>query len=272
MIISKEGVIMNIIEIEGIGEKYAKDLKKAGITKIEQLEDMDSDGLDEVAEKSGVSRKLIDKWAEHADLMEIWGVGPEYAEALNEIGIDSVKELKMRNPENTLEKIKELDKEKPDVIRKLPSLDQIADWIEQAKGTVKLDETDLIEIEGIGEKYDKALAKEGVKTTADLIKMEEKEMDALAEKTGISRKLIDKWQEHADLMRVKGIGPEYAEALNEIGIDSVAELKMRNPANTLEKIKELDKEKPDVIRRLPTEKRITDWIDQAKDMKKYIND
>ncbi len=65
--------------------------------------------------------------------MRIGGVGPEYAEVLNEIGIDSVKELAQRNPNNTLERIMKLDQEKPDVFRRPPRLEEIEEWIEEAK-------------------------------------------------------------------------------------------------------------------------------------------
>ena len=124
---------MKIIEIEGIGGKFGQKLEKGGIENIEDLIPMSRKEIKELAGKTGISEKLLDKWQEHADLMRINGVGPEYAEALNEIGIDSVKELAQRNPENTLERIEKLDKEKPNVIRKLPVLDWIKDWIEEAK-------------------------------------------------------------------------------------------------------------------------------------------
>lgn len=124
---------MKIIEIEGIGEKYAEKLIKAGFEKIEELIPLDKKQMKDLAEKTGISIKLIDKWQEHADLMRIKGVGPEYSDALNQIGIDSVKEFAQRNPENTLERIKKLDEEKPNVIRRLPKLDDIKDWIAQAK-------------------------------------------------------------------------------------------------------------------------------------------
>lgn len=124
---------MKIIEVEGIGQKYGEKLEKAGIKNVSDLIPLDKKGMKELAEKTGISLKLIDKWQEHADLMRIVGVGPEYAEALNEIGIDSVKEFAQRNPENTLERIKKMDQEKPNVIRKLPTLASIKDWIEQAK-------------------------------------------------------------------------------------------------------------------------------------------
>ena len=124
---------MKIIEIEGIGAKFGQKLEKGGISNIEDLIPLSRKEIKELAEKLDISEKLLDKWQEHADLMRINGVGPEYSEALNEIGIDSVKELAQRNPENTLERIEKLDKEKPDVIRQLPTLDWIKDWIEEAK-------------------------------------------------------------------------------------------------------------------------------------------
>jgi len=89
----------------------------------------------------------------------------------------------------------------------------------------------------------------------------------LAKKADISEKLIDKWQEFADLIRLKGVGPEYSEALNEIGIDSVKEFAQRNAKNTLDSIKKLDEKKPDLLRKLPTLKDIEGWIKESKEIK-----
>ena len=122
-----------MIKIEGIGDQYSKDLKNAGIETCEQLAPLSKNDLKELAKKTGISAKLLDKWQEHADLMRVKGVGPEYADLLNQIGIDSVKELAQRNPENTINKIEKFDKKKPDIVRRLPLLDEIKDWIDQAK-------------------------------------------------------------------------------------------------------------------------------------------
>ena len=264
---------MKIIEIEGIGEKYAKKLEKEGISDVEDLLPLTYRQIKELAEKTVISIKLIDKWQEHANLMRIDGVGPEYSDVLNQVGIDSVKELARRNPQNTLDKMVELDKEKPDVIRKLPTLKNIESWINEAKGNFeekKAKESakmDIIEIEGVGEVYAKKLEKGGFAHCEDLLPLSKKEIKELAEKLDISEKLIDKWQEHADLIRINGIGPEYSDALNQIGIDSVKELAQRNPESTLEKLKKLDEEKPDIIRKLPDLEDIKDWIEEAKKIK-----
>jgi hypothetical protein len=79
-----------------------------------------------------VSLKLIDTWQEHADLMRIEGIGPDLAYLINQIGIDSVKELSIRNPKNTLKKIEAFSKKNPEIVDQIPSIEMITKWIEQA--------------------------------------------------------------------------------------------------------------------------------------------
>ena len=265
---------MKIIEIEGVGEKYAKILEKAGLANVEDLISLKWKEIKDLAIKTKISLKLVEKWQDQAELMIIKGIGPEYSEVLNRVGIDSTLELAYRNPKNTLDKIVEFDKKQPDVIRKIPEVKEIEGWINEAKSmteekkakiTVKT--TPLIDIEGIGDTYSKTLEKAGFSFVENLVSLDKDGIKGLAVKTKISEKLIDKWAEHADLMRIGGVGPEYAEVLNEIGIDSVKECAQRNPKNTLNRIMKLDKEKPDVFRRPPTLKMIEEWIEEAKKIK-----
>ena len=265
---------MKIIDIEGVGEKYAKTLGKATIADVEDLIPLKWSEIKELANTTSISLKLLEKWQDQAELMVIKGVGPEYSEVLNKIGIDSTRELAYRNPKNTLDKIVELDKKQPDIIRKIPQVEDIEDWINKAKelNNVKKTkttpkETPIIEIEGIGKKYGKTMESAGFLDVESLIGLDRDAIKTLAEKTKISEKLLDKWAEHADLMRINGVGPEYAEVLNEIGVDSVKELAQRNPSNTLDRIAKLDKEKPDVFRKPPTLHMIEDWIEEAKKIK-----
>ena len=51
---------MKIIEIEGIGEKYAKTLEKAGIAEVENLVPLSWRELKELAEKTKISLKLLE--------------------------------------------------------------------------------------------------------------------------------------------------------------------------------------------------------------------
>ncbi|MBL7062843.1 MAG: DUF4332 domain-containing protein [Anaerolineae bacterium] len=122
-------------KVEGIGEVYAQRLREAGIATTEALlkQCATPKGRQEIAEKTGVSGKLILEWVNLVDLFRIRGVGEEYADLLEEAGVDTVPELAQRNAEHLYQKMKAVN-EKKELIRRLPSQDQVSDWIEQAKG------------------------------------------------------------------------------------------------------------------------------------------
>jgi predicted flap endonuclease-1-like 5' DNA nuclease len=81
---------------------------------------------------SGVSEKLILEWVNHADLFRIKGVGEEYADLLEEAGVDTVVELANRNAGNLVKKMAEVNARK-NLVNKLPALSQVENWIAQAK-------------------------------------------------------------------------------------------------------------------------------------------
>lgn len=120
--------------VEGIGETYAGKLQEAGINTVEELLEAGGTpkGRQEIEEKSGIGHKLILEWVNLADLMRIKGVSEEYADLLEEAGVDTVKELRNRNPANLYAAIVETNEAKK-LVRRLPGQAQVADWIEQAK-------------------------------------------------------------------------------------------------------------------------------------------
>jgi predicted flap endonuclease-1-like 5' DNA nuclease len=89
-------------------------------------------GRQEIADKSGISRKRILTWVNHADLKRIKGVERQYSELLEASGVDTVVELALRNPENLHKKMLETNEAKR-LVRRPPSLKMVANWIEQAK-------------------------------------------------------------------------------------------------------------------------------------------
>lgn len=123
-----------LLEIEGIGPVYAAKLEGAGIASLEALLEgcATPKGREELAAKADVSPRLLLEWANHADLFRIKGVAEEYSDLLEAAGVDTVPELAQRNPENLYAKMREVNAEKK-LVRKLPSLDQVADWVAQAK-------------------------------------------------------------------------------------------------------------------------------------------
>ncbi|MGB9799364.1 MAG: DUF4332 domain-containing protein [Thermanaerothrix sp.] len=123
-----------LIYVEGIGEAYARKLEAIGVDTTAKLykAGSTSKGRKELAEKSGISENLILEWVNHLDLYRIKGVGSEYADLLEEAGVDTVPELAQRNPENLFNKLVEVNKEKK-LVRRLPTLSQVKNWVEQAK-------------------------------------------------------------------------------------------------------------------------------------------
>lgn len=123
----------NLEVIVGIGEDEKAKLKDAGISSSEALLDAAASkgGRAALAEKTGLSEKQILKWANNADLVRIKGVGRQYSELLEVAGVDTVPELAHRKAENLMNKLTQVNEEKK-LVKKLPTLQQVEDWVSQA--------------------------------------------------------------------------------------------------------------------------------------------
>ena len=119
--------------IEGIGESYEAKLKEAGVSSMEKLLETCATKKQrkELAEKTGIAEKVILKWANHADLARIKGIGGEYAELLEAAGVDTVPELAKRKADHLVAKMLEVNEAKK-VVRQLPSQMQVEEWVKQA--------------------------------------------------------------------------------------------------------------------------------------------
>ena len=123
-----------LVEIEGIGEVYASKLQAAGMGGVAALlaAGASPKGRQELEEKTGIGHKLVLEWVNLADLMRIQGVGQEHADLLEEAGVDTVKELRNRNPENLHRALVETNQAKQ-LVRLVPGLSRVTKWVEQAK-------------------------------------------------------------------------------------------------------------------------------------------
>lgn len=124
----------NVEDIEGIGPAFAEKLAGAGVNSIDDLLSAGATkkGRTELEEKTGISGAHILKWVNHADLIRIKGIGPEYAELLEAAGVDSVPELAQRNPANLHAKMVECNTAK-ELVRQVASEGQVEKWVEEAK-------------------------------------------------------------------------------------------------------------------------------------------
>ncbi|MBQ9185028.1 MAG: DUF4332 domain-containing protein [Bacteroidales bacterium] len=129
----------------------------------------------------------------------------------------------------------------------------------------------VVDIQGIGPVYAEKLIAAGVATVDQLLEKGStpKGRKELEDTTGISGKLILTWVNHADLCRIKGIGPQFSELLEAAGVDTVAELAHRNAANLEKTMLEVN-EKEHRTKRVPTAAELQKMIDQAKELPKVV--
>ncbi|WP_029031300.1 DUF4332 domain-containing protein [Salinarimonas rosea] len=123
-----------IEDVEGIGPAYAETLRAIGLKTTDAFLERAKDrkGRAALAAETGISDKLILKWANHCDLFRIKGVAGQMSELLEAAGVDTVKELARRNAENLAAAMAAKNEEKK-LVRSVPSAKEVTKWIEEAK-------------------------------------------------------------------------------------------------------------------------------------------
>jgi hypothetical protein len=108
------------------------------------------------------------------------------------------------------------------------------------------------------------LRAERIRTTEGLLEASKtfKDRKILAEKLGVDEQTVLRWANLADRMRIKGVREPYAELLKDAGVDTVKELKYRNPGRLAEAMAAANAKRKRVDQ-LPTAKRIERWIAAA---------
>jgi predicted RecB family nuclease len=129
----------------------------------------------------------------------------------------------------------------------------------------------LSTIEGIDEEEAAALRAQGIRTTEKLLEAAKspKDRKLLASKTNIDEKKLLRCANIADKLRIKGMGKEYAGLLREVGVDTVKELKYRNPRKLAQSMTEANKRRK-LVRFLPSVKLVTRWIEHARKLTQKI--
>lgn len=123
-----------ITMIESIGPVMKDKLAAAGISTVEGLLDKGASksGRKAIADASGLDAGKILDWVNMADLFRINGIASQFAELLKAAGVDTVKELRTRNPENLHAALVKTQEEKG-LTRIVPSASKVEDFVEQAK-------------------------------------------------------------------------------------------------------------------------------------------
>lgn len=125
--------------------------------------------------------------------------------------------------------------------------------------------TSIADIASIGPEATSALKAIGIRTTAKLLEAAKnaKGRERLAAKIGYDEKRILFWANMLDRMRIKGVGEDYAELLRAAGVDTVRELKYRNPENLAKSMKDANVRRK-LVRVLPSDRAVVRWIENAR--------
>ena len=130
----------------------------------------------------------------------------------------------------------------------------------------------VMDLEGVGPALGAKLQAAGIKTVDGLLEMAAtpKGRKDLAAKAGIDEATILKWVNMADLYRIKGVASEYSQLLEAAGVDTVVELSKRVGANLYAKMVEVNTAKK-LVRKMPTQGQVENWVKQAKELKRIVS-
>jgi len=129
---------VNIAELKGMSAELDIKLKERGIHNSDQLLEAARTPAQrkELASAVGAETRAILELANRADLARIKGVGGVYSDILELAGVDTVKELSTRRPDNLHAKIVETNAAGAHA-KQLPTQADVESWVEQAKTVPK---------------------------------------------------------------------------------------------------------------------------------------
>jgi predicted flap endonuclease-1-like 5' DNA nuclease len=122
---------------------------------------------------------------------------------------------------------------------------------------------DIQEVEGIGPSYGKQLRAMGVETTCNLVEAFYKKDDNIekaANAMKIDPETIKAWTSMADLMKIPGVGGQYAELMQIVGISSRADLANADDTSLYDEMVSFNKKSP-IVPSVPTLQTLKGWID-----------
>lgn len=126
-------------------------------------------------------------------------------------------------------------------------------------------------VEGIGPKYADKLKEKDIKTTKQLLVLGSTPAGRqdIAKRVRVNKKRVLEWVNRVDLMRISGVGEEYSDLLEEAGVDTIPELAQRNPENLAEMMAEIN-DKKNLVRALPSDSQVKEWVSQAKKLPRLV--
>ncbi len=123
-------------------------------------------------------------------------------------------------------------------------------------------------IAGIGPVVARKLATADIRTTDALLAAcnGRRERRLLSERTGLPERQLQRFVNMADLMRIRGIGGDFAELLGASGVRTVRDLSRRRSVNLAAKMSTVNTDR-NLSRRAPSASMVERWIAQARELR-----
>lgn len=261
-------------EIEGIGTGFGKRLAALGVSSTGTLllESETDGGIEHMAKACQVDPETVGTWVTMADLLRIPGVGGQWAELLWRSGVQGVDGLSGESPAPLLLRMTEIN-EAESRVPELPTLEQVEHWIAEAEsmsgegGEGYVPSFAIEEVEGIGAGFGRRLRGEGIRTTGALLGLGDspETLSRLAELCDVPADTVGGWLTMADLLRVPGVGGQWAELLwrsDVTGVQALADGDAEALLEVMERVNAREKRVPE----LPDLDRVRHWIHEAGQM------
>jgi nucleotidyltransferase/DNA polymerase involved in DNA repair len=125
--------------IKSIEPLQARQLRRSGIRTTQAFlrRAGTSEGRCDLARRVSLTESQLLEIALQIDLMRIKGIGTRYCDLLNAAGVFTVEELRSQNPETLLAMIGQINRRRH-LARRLPTLDRVAGWVDEAESKQSL--------------------------------------------------------------------------------------------------------------------------------------
>ncbi|MCI0474642.1 MAG: DUF4332 domain-containing protein [Anaerolineales bacterium] len=125
---------LSIGKVRGISPAHAKTLRQHGLGDINKYlaATKTAEKRRALAQELNVSEQQVLEHANRCDLARVVGIGRVFSNLLENAGVDTVKEMAARVPQNLYEKLAETNVGKRYAQRN-PTLKEVKGWVAQAK-------------------------------------------------------------------------------------------------------------------------------------------
>lgn len=262
---------IRIEDVQGIGTSFGAKLRELGITTVARLQDatVTEAQRSKLAERAGISPKLVQSWAQQADLMRVKGIGTRLASLIWSVGITGLANLAKADPAKLAERVSLANAFEPRFVANTPEVATITRWIEAAKSLVTPpapEPAGLAAGLGIQQIMVLKLRKADITDMATLeaATTTRSARQKVSERTGLPYQWVLNLAWKVQLMKIDGIGLGEANLLTQVGAASVHQLAESIADDLHYEMGRANAAEPRYVPQTPGKDVVNDWVEAAR--------